>query len=273
MRLGFGKSFFMLLVFGFAASAGASTDTEDNEPLCNTHSCTQLGSAIIKDNAPGLIYQQTVYFVNNITIDPLFIDNGDGTITDTTTGLMWEKLTHSIGNTWDEANAYCDSLALAGKNDWRLPNGYELQTLINKGNWAPAINTGFFPDTFPGGYWTSTAYTLKPSYAWFVYFGEEGGVGRGDKSTGHYAVRAVRAGQASTHCPARKMLGEDTIEQLHNFRDYTLAQTDIGRRIIHIYYANADRLSAALDRSPALRAFAKQTLEAVAPILRISMSP
>lgn len=66
-------------------------------------------------------------------------------------------------------------------------------------------------------------------------------------------------------CPAKKVLGEDNpkLENLRALRDGRLAQSAVGRRLIQIYYTNADSITAAIDRSPALRAAARRVLEAI----------
>ena len=58
------------------------------------------------------------------------IDNGDGTITDTTTGLMWQQSTQEDMD-WESVISYCESLTLGGYNDWRLPNINELKSLVD----------------------------------------------------------------------------------------------------------------------------------------------
>ena len=60
-----------------------------------------------------------------------FTDNGDGTITDAATGLMWQKNDSGDTYNWEEALAYCDSLELAGYSDWKLPNSKQLQSLVD----------------------------------------------------------------------------------------------------------------------------------------------
>ncbi len=69
-----------------------------------------------------------------------FIDNGDETITDESTGLMWMKNDNGHyghgdatygGLLWGDALAYCEQLELAGVGDWRLPNAKELQSLVD----------------------------------------------------------------------------------------------------------------------------------------------
>jgi hypothetical protein len=70
-------------------------------------------------------------------------------------------------------------------------------------------------------------------------------------------------------CPAKQVLGADNpkLENLRGFRDSKLAQSAVGRRIINIYYNNADSINAALERSPALRAVTRRFLEAIAPMV------
>lgn len=60
-----------------------------------------------------------------------FIDNGDGTITDRATGLMWQQADSGTGYNWQQALAYAEGLSLAGKEDWRLPNAKELQSILD----------------------------------------------------------------------------------------------------------------------------------------------
>ena len=67
-------------------------------------------------------------------------------------------------------------------------------------------------------------------------------------------------------CPATQVLGADSpqLENLRIFRDGNLAQSSIGRKVIQIYYNNADSINAALDYSPALRACARKFIDIVA---------
>jgi hypothetical protein len=60
-----------------------------------------------------------------------YIDNGDGTITDFATGLMWQQTDSSHGLDWEGALSYAENLDLAGYNDWRLPNAKELQSIVD----------------------------------------------------------------------------------------------------------------------------------------------
>ena len=59
------------------------------------------------------------------------VDNGDGTITDYATGLMWQKADDGKLYDWKQALAYADTLSLAGYSDWYLPNAKELESIVD----------------------------------------------------------------------------------------------------------------------------------------------
>jgi hypothetical protein len=126
-----------------------------------------------------------------------FIDNGDGTVTDTNTDLMWQQVTAPGNYVWEGALTYCEGLSLAGHDDWRLPNRNELQSIVDYSTDDPAIDKFFFPVTKSDPYWASTSYAINPSTAWGVDFGRGGISGNGTKSNTFY-VRAVRGGQCGS---------------------------------------------------------------------------
>jgi hypothetical protein len=76
-----------------------------------------------------------------------YTDNPDGTVTDTSTGLMWQKAGPSNTQTWAQALAYCESINLGVYMDWRLPTSKELESLVDYSQSYPAINTTYFPNT------------------------------------------------------------------------------------------------------------------------------
>lgn len=81
----------------------------------------------------------TTYGTNN------FIDNGDSTITDKNTGLMWSKNDNGSELTWKEALSYAENATTAGYSDWRLPNIKELQSIANyEATQIPAMDTSVF---------------------------------------------------------------------------------------------------------------------------------
>jgi hypothetical protein len=124
-----------------------------------------------------------------------YTDNGDGTITDNATRLMWEKLgnldftanfsdPHDVDNntyTWAQAFqkiADLNTANFAGYSDWRLPNIMELESLIYYGRVTsrlpgpeiPAVDSAFDngTDSFTrsNGYTSSTTSLSLPSWAY-----------------------------------------------------------------------------------------------------------
>jgi len=60
-----------------------------------------------------------------------FVNNGDGTIGDNATGLVWMQSDSGNALDWEGALNYCESLDFAGISDWRLPNVKELQSIVD----------------------------------------------------------------------------------------------------------------------------------------------
>lgn len=144
-----------------------------------------------------------------------FVDNGDGTVTDTATGLMWQKfeVVDDEGEVramnWEEALDYCETLMLAGYDDWRLPNINELQSIvdykkvISEGD--PAIDKDFFPNALAYLYWSSTTFAYTTSNAWVMYFSF--GPNNDFNKSRSFNVRAVRAGQFERQGNFRELQG------------------------------------------------------------------
>lgn len=132
-----------------------------------------------------------------------YTDNGDGTITDNLTGLLWEKLDnwdgienwsdlHDADNdyNWDQAFgkiAALNGANFAGHNDWRLPNVNELLTLVDYGV-TSLIDPVFIPTG--GGLWSSTSYVFDAS--WALVVGTGGVMELDHKATSYGWVRGVR---------------------------------------------------------------------------------
>lgn len=122
-----------------------------------------------------------------------WVDNGDGTVTDIVTGLMW-KQDESGQLGFEEALRYCTDLRLGGYSDWRLPNIRELGTLIDlncpDGLW---YRKELFPNvvTKPlGFYWSSSTYASTFGWGVNFQFGYDGYYA--DKINGKYPFRPVR---------------------------------------------------------------------------------
>lgn len=141
-----------------------------------------------------------------------YSDNGDGTVTDNSTGLTWEKKTDAnvnVNYTWQGALAYVAELnamnggtGFGGHNDWRLPNIRELLSIVDYGRSNPPIHPAFGPTrgiSNYAAYWSSTSWVgYQPEYgAWAVEFADSyanplGVLIFGKSSALH--VRAVRGG-------------------------------------------------------------------------------
>jgi hypothetical protein len=199
----------------------------------------------------GFTYTSENYYVRAVrdgqsgSFDNTFIDNGDGTITDTNSGLMWEQSGLTAAS-WTGALSYCDSLNLGGHNDWRLPDRNELQSLVDATQGYLVIDTTFFPDTQDSRYWSSTT-VGTPSIAWYVNFVEDGQVSYGYKSDNFY-VRAVRSVSTTSTtisstttttitsgpCVVEAIYNEQSeqTELLRMYRDNVLSKTPEGQEII-----------------------------------------
>ncbi len=122
------------------------------------------------------------------------VDNGEGTVTDTATGLMWQKPTAPGTYWWEKALLHCEGLTLAGYTDWRLPSIKELRSIVDYDRYGPAIDTAYFPDTLSSGYWSSTTSNIDKGYACSIDFSSGYSSAYSSKSYSYY-VRAVRGGQ------------------------------------------------------------------------------
>ena len=122
-----------------------------------------------------------------------FIDNSDGTVTDTSTGLMWQQATAPGTSTWEQALLYCENLTFAGYPDWRLPTIAELESIYDVSSLTPAINTAYFPDTLASLYWSSTTIAEHSNWAWCV---TPSGFSHNQYKSSYSYVRAVRGGQS-----------------------------------------------------------------------------
>lgn len=127
------------------------------------------------------------YGINNFT------DNGDGTITDLATGLMWQQADDGNTYDWESALSYAEALTLADHDDWRLPNAKELQSIVDysrspETSASAAINPLFScteiidPDGVAGQYgyyWTGSPLKDGPtphSDAVYFCFGKAQGI-------------------------------------------------------------------------------------------------
>lgn len=131
-------------------------------------------------NTPG---EDADYNIN----PPFFINNGNGTITDTVTGLMWQQIDGGE-MTFDKAVIYASDLVLGGYSDWRMPSILELNSLLNHDKNNPALNTVYFTATAAQYWWSGQKQVNDATKAWCANAG--GGIGN------HPVSETVSAGGA-----------------------------------------------------------------------------
>jgi hypothetical protein len=146
---------------------------------------------------------------------PRFKDNGNGTVTDNLTGLIWMKHANAFGTqTWADALAAANGLKSGdagtgltdGSNagDWRLPNVRELESLIDYAFYSPALPNTLgtvqwteghpFQDVQSYTYWSSTTNATYTTDAWTVDFYDGSAYSPG-KSITYNSVWCVRGGK------------------------------------------------------------------------------
>ncbi|MBM7037085.1 Lcl C-terminal domain-containing protein [Vibrio ulleungensis] len=124
---------------------------------------------------------------------PRYLDNGDGTVTDLNTGLMWQKAHDYTGRNMAETVEHVEEMTLAGHTDWRVPTIKELYSLANfdgellkpedGGESKPYINTDYFEHEydkrlpFAGQFWSSTTYVKNGVQTYTQHGGLQGAFG------------------------------------------------------------------------------------------------
>jgi hypothetical protein len=133
-----------------------------------------------------------------------FTDNGDGTVTDTATGLQWKRCAEGqtwIGgtctgsvttHTWWGALQLADAATYAGQSDWRLPNIKELSSIVERACRQPAIDLAVFPFGSP----SFTLFSASPDAsaahkAWIVDFAE-GNIRSDYKGSNYFGYITIR---------------------------------------------------------------------------------
>lgn len=171
--------------------------------------------------AAGLLLSATAYAqtctstITSSAPNSRYTNNGDGTVTDNTTGLMWKQCPEGLSTsstacdtgyaiiyTWQQALQHAQTVdsggGFAGHTDWRVPNRNELASLVETQCTSPSINTAFFPidpnDTGELVFWSSSTTAFAANNAWGVNF-STGSDGAGGIKSFHFYVRLVRGGQ------------------------------------------------------------------------------
>jgi hypothetical protein len=134
---------------------------------------------LIVSVSPQLVLAMCNTAMTQTTPDTRFADNGDGTVSDKSTGLTWMQCSYGqVGSgcagaasryTWQEAltiPGQVNQSGFAGSNDWRLPNEKELLSIVEFACYEPAINVTLFPATLNDFYWSSSSVRCRRA----VYF-------------------------------------------------------------------------------------------------------
>ena len=148
-----------------------------------------LLSALIVWSAPSAMMSQTTsnmhcddgdYHEEVTSPNPRFFDHGDGTVTDQRTGLMWAKhanLYYGSMN-WNDALDSVNNLILgtscgSSLTDWRLPSKSELESLLDLGNYGPALPTDhpFTNVHSHDNYWSGTTHmhNSETEHMWYLH--------------------------------------------------------------------------------------------------------
>ncbi len=159
--------------------------------------------------------------VPEITPTSDFILNDDGTAYHKKTGLTWKRCAEGQTWYWDsgaqagsctETEDYYDwsgTLSRATTDGWRLPNLKELQSIVEKRNWNPAINATVFPNTPATIFWSASPVSPDAYRAWLVSFFSANDVALFKVNV--HAVRLVRGGQYSLLSVTKAGTGSGTV--------------------------------------------------------------
>lgn len=115
----------------------------------------------------------------------------DGVVLDQVTGLIWQANVSSDVDDWQSAQAYCATLSLAGRADWRLPSRIELMSIVDEtvAKPGPVIDGAAFPDAPNTLFWTASLLATNTDRAWYVEF--DNGFAFSDSISAEYSVRCV----------------------------------------------------------------------------------
>ena len=165
------------LVLGFYLRGGSPTAIAGGGGGGGVEKCSSQNGAEVSCGEGACPGQDGAY-ATGCSSEGRFVEHGDGTVTDTCTGLMWQKDTADVngdgqsteqdGVRWCDALAYCEDLSFADYDDWRLPNVRELQSIVDYGRFDRAIDPVF--RAFSVAYWSSTTFADLPDYAWLLHF-------------------------------------------------------------------------------------------------------
>jgi hypothetical protein len=165
------------------------------------------------------LYGQDGHYRQSPLVQHSSLDNGDNTVADRLTGLTWTKCprgtsgescaTGSLSSASQATAAqWCQDLELGGFADWRLPELWELATILELGKY-PAIDAAAFPRTGVAEYWSATAAAGIAGNAWTVRF--DFGATPRLATTAARGVRCVRGGRLEAFQHLVRLIGSDPV--------------------------------------------------------------
>jgi len=197
-------AFSILIFLILFLSNACSTTMEALFPL------TEGSSLKLPDTGQTLSYTDIPGEDSDYTFNPpSYTDNGDGTIKDNVTGLIWQK-GESGEMTWESAFKYCDGLEISGYDDWRLPVSHELHNIIDAGVTHPPLNEVFESPPDTKYWWSGTEMYGRSTNAWAINYG--GGIGPKPKKE---TISAGGTQRYHTRCVRNTVLPDNSI----NIRD------------------------------------------------------
>jgi hypothetical protein len=208
-----------LLVFFVLPGCAETQDATVYYPVVDTGQVACYGN-IGQIPAPGPNEPFYGQDAQHAGVPPAYRDNGDGTVTDRATGLMWSQADSGAGMNWQAALDWVQQknrVHYLGHSDRRLPDAKELQSIVDytrspKTTNSAAIDPNFSvtPITDEGGgtnypfYWTSTTHAggiVTGSYAVYVAFGEAPGFMESPPGSGLYQLMDVHGAGAQRSDP------------------------------------------------------------------------
>jgi len=227
---------------------------------------------------------------------PRFTDNGDGTVKDNLTGLIWLQDASCDGvmawsNALDHANELYDGCSDCGGDDedcglsddssagdWRLPNVKELQSLIDFSEYNPVLPSGHpFTGVQSSDYWSSTTNADITSTAWRVYM-SDGAALSDDKSSGYF-VWSVRDATAKEDGVSECFIAtaaygspiKHNVNILREFRDRFLRVNVIGKGFVRLYNTCSPPITDFISNHDNLRMIVRVILLPIVGLSRVAL--
>jgi hypothetical protein len=154
----------------------------------NAEGATKMDALSIEKELVGYKYNRdgTVTERKTGAVKKRFVDNGDGTVTDLLTSLMWLKAPKTIAIKYEDAVEYCRNLDFKGYSGWRLPTIAEWRKFVDRKQRNPALPPGHpFANVLTHiGYWSKSRHKFGPKYVYQMnlWYGKVGHIKKEENS-------------------------------------------------------------------------------------------